>query len=422
MAMTRQSSNPPYSFFALLWLCGICLRVPVLAIPPVLPLLHASLHLSETDVGWLSSLPPMLLAVAAIPGSLIIARLGLVPALLIGLLLDAAGAASRGLSGSLWFLCTATVVMSAGVAIVQTVMPPLVRARLPERIGSGTAIYTNGLLIGEILAVALTVPLVLPMVHDSWRLGLVVWSVPVFATAILVSIWLMSKRAREHKDTAVPVPGAVLVLANPTPGQADKRNIGAWWPNWRAPLIWRIGLMLGCVNAMYFVTNAFLPDYIVASGRPDLVSSALTALNLAQLPAALLMLPLAQRLFTRPSAYMATGFLSFASVVAMLLMRGPWVVFWSGVFGFVVAVTLIMAFALPSALSAPGDVPRTTAGIFTLSYSFAMALSWVVGWLWDLTKAPIVGFVLIAICGLVIVAMSSTVRHADQQSAIPAAD
>ena len=420
--MTRPSSKPPYSFFILLWLCGICLRVPVLAIPPVLPLLHTSLHLSEADVGWLSSLPPMLLAAAAVPGSLIIARLGLVPALLIGLLLDAVGAAARGASGSLWFLCIATVVMSAGVAIVQTVMPPLVRARLPERIGSGTAIYTNGLLTGEILAVALTVPLVLPMVRNNWRLGLVVWSVPVFATAMLVFIWLVHKSAREQRDPLSPVPSRVPVVADPTPGQTEQRSVAVWWPNWRDPLIWRLGLMLGCVNAMYFVTNAFLPDYIIASGRPDLVSNALTALNLAQLPAAFLMLPLAQRLFTRPSAYMTTGFLSFASIVAMLLMRGPWVVFWSGVFGFTDAVTLILAFALPSALSAPGDVPRTTAGMFTVSYSFAMTLSWVVGWLWDLTKAPIVGFVLIALCGLVIVAMSSTVRHAEKQSAVPVAE
>src|SRR3974390_3110110 len=71
--------------FLLLWLSGACLRLTVLAIPPVIPLLHADLHLSETSIGWLSRLPPMLFAIAAVPGSLLIARFGLIPALLFGL-------------------------------------------------------------------------------------------------------------------------------------------------------------------------------------------------------------------------------------------------------------------------------------------------------------------------------------------------
>jgi hypothetical protein len=59
---------------ALLWLSGASLRFTVLAVPPVVPLLHADLHLSETGIGWLSSLPPMLFAIAAVPGAMLIAR------------------------------------------------------------------------------------------------------------------------------------------------------------------------------------------------------------------------------------------------------------------------------------------------------------------------------------------------------------
>ena len=55
-----------------------------------------------------------------------------------------------------------TVVMGAGVAIMQVTMPPAVRNWASQRIGFATAVYTNGLLIGEILPVALTLPLVLP--------------------------------------------------------------------------------------------------------------------------------------------------------------------------------------------------------------------------------------------------------------------
>ena len=57
-----QSAGQRATAMVLLWLCGMCLRLTVLAIPPVVPLLHADLNLSETGIGWLSSLPPMLFA------------------------------------------------------------------------------------------------------------------------------------------------------------------------------------------------------------------------------------------------------------------------------------------------------------------------------------------------------------------------
>jgi CP family cyanate transporter-like MFS transporter len=258
-----------------------------------------------------------------------------------------------------------------------------------------TAVYTNGLIVGEIITVALTIPVVLPLVRESWRLNFVVWSLPVVLTTLLVGACAPRRSAMEND------------------GRVGKR----WWPDWRDPLIWRLGLIFGSVNAAYFVTNAFLPDYVTSAGRPDLVSSALTALNLGQLPASILMLPLAERLLTRPAAYAVTGFLSSLSVAAMMLTHGDWIVFWSGLLGFTGAVTLILVLALPSVLGAPDDVHRISAGMFTISYSCAMALSVLVGWLWDLTRLPIAGFTPVALCGLVIVALASTVKQVGRQPA-----
>ena len=170
--MSPATAGRSVTLLLLFWLSGACLRLTVLAIPPVVPLLHADLHLSETGIGWLSSLPPMLFAIAAVPGALIIARFGMVAALLAGLLLTAAGSALRGAVADVAFLYASTIAMGAGVAIVQTVMPPLVRSWFPQRIGLATTIYTNGLLIGEILPVGLTIPLILPLLGDSWRLDL----------------------------------------------------------------------------------------------------------------------------------------------------------------------------------------------------------------------------------------------------------
>ncbi len=379
----------------LLWLAGACLRLTVLAIPPVVPLLHADLHLSETAVGWLSSLPPLMFAIAAVPGALLIARFGIVPALLAGLVLNALGSAARGAVGDAASLYLSTMVMAAGIAVMQPAMPPLVRAWFPERIGFATAMYSNGLLVGETLAVALAIPVVLPLVHGSWRMSLVFWSAPVLATALLVAL------AAPRRDTA-----RTADLA------AHK-----WWPNWRSPLIWRLGLIFGSVNATYFVSNAFLPDYVTAAGHPELVGAALTALNFGQLPASLLMLPLAGRLVTEPRAYVATGLLALVCVVGMMVTNGIWIVIWAGLLGFTGAVTMVMVLALPSVLSAPDDVHRTSAGMFTISYSCAMALSVLGGWLWDLTHLSIAGFVPIALCSLVIAALASTVKRAPAHSA-----
>jgi CP family cyanate transporter-like MFS transporter len=380
----------------LLWLCGACLRLTVLAIPPVVPLLHADLHLSEIDIGWLSSLPPMLFAIAAVPGSLLIARFGLVRALLVGLLLNAIGGAARGAIPDAGLLYISTIMMAAGVAIMQPALPPLVRTWFPERIGFTTAVYTTGLLIGEILAAALTIPLVLPLVDDSWRLSLVIWSVPVVATALLVAI--CAPRLGGAK-TATPIAGR------------------RWWPDWRRPLIWKLGLILGSVNATYFVTNAFLPDYMTADGRPDLISAALTALNVGQLPAAFLMLGFAGRLVARPWAYVASGTLALVCLIGILMTHGIWIVVWSGILGFTGAVTLILALALPSVLSAPDDVHRTSAAMFTISYSLAMVLSVVGGWLWDFSHTPFAGFAPVAACAMLIIVLAPTVRHADRRRA-----
>jgi CP family cyanate transporter-like MFS transporter len=365
----------------------------VLAIPPVVPLLHADLHLSETQIGWLSSLPSMLFAIAAVPASLLIARVGLIRALLVGLLLTAFGGAARGAMADVTFLFASTIVMAAGVAIMQPTLPPLVRIWFPKAVGFATAVYTTGLLIGEILPVSLTISLVLPLVHDSWRLSFVVWASPVLLTAVIVAAY--AKR-RNGADGTAPAANAL------------------WWPDWRRPLIWQLGLIFGSVNTIYFVSNAFLPDYVIAQGRPDLVGAALTALNVGQLPAAFLLLGLAGPLVTRPWAYAATGLASLTALIGMVTSHGMGIVVFAGLLGFTNALTLTLALALPSMLSAPDDVHRTSAGMFTISYSCAMLLSIVGGWLWDLTAMPIASFAPVALCAIVIVVLASTVKNARQ--------
>src|SRR5947199_8931701 len=167
----------------LLWLAGTALRLTILEVPPVLPAIHDDLHLDEKLVGALTGLPVLLLAAAAVPGSLLIARLGARRALVVSLALVAAAGAVRGVGPSTPLLLAMTVLMGLGIAVSQTSLPALVNKWCSDLVGLSTAVYSNGLLIGEIAAAALTVPLVLPLLGGSWQLSFLIWSLPVALTA-----------------------------------------------------------------------------------------------------------------------------------------------------------------------------------------------------------------------------------------------
>src|SRR5215467_4087389 len=97
--------------FLLLWLAGVALRFTILAVPPVIPLIHDEMNLSATQVGILTGLPSMLFAIAAVPGSLLIARLGIRVALVLGIAVNAIGGALRGAVPDVNWLYAMTIVM-----------------------------------------------------------------------------------------------------------------------------------------------------------------------------------------------------------------------------------------------------------------------------------------------------------------------
>jgi CP family cyanate transporter-like MFS transporter len=384
----------PVKALLLLWLGGVALRLTILNVPPVIPLIHDDLHLSETQVGILSGLPMVLFAGAAIAGSLLIARLGARTALVIGLWICAAGSVLRGVGPHVALLYSGTVLMAFGVSVMQPSLPPLVRTWAPQRIGFATAVYTNGLLIGEILPAALTIPLVLPMLHQSWQLSFGFWSVPVAFIAILFMI-------------AAPAAQAA------TPSAASRR----WMPDFTNALMWRIGLLLGCVNATYFSMNGFLPDYLTHTGQSGLINGALTALNTGQLPASFLLLASADRMVRTVWSYLGCGLICLISVLAIVTLGGGWVVIGAAIWGCAGAAILVLVLALPPLIARPEDVHRITAGIFTISYSCAVIVPIIGGRLWDLTGWTLAPFIPIGLCSLILIGLAPTVVLREKQPA-----
>jgi MFS transporter, CP family, cyanate transporter len=351
----------------LLWLGGIDIRLTMLAVPPLVPLIHRDLHLDEKAIGAVVSGPVLILAIASIPGSLLIAKLGVRGALLAGLGAVGVFGAFRGYGPSIPVLFTSTFLMGVGVAVTQPAFPALVREWFPRRIAIATAVYSNGILIGETLPTALTTPVgVLPLAHGDWRWALASWSALVLVSAIAIGV------------------------AAPAKGRATAEP-GRWWPDWRLNQTIRIGLVMGMASAAYFGANAYLPDFLDQTGRHDLISPTLAILNGSQLltaPAVALW----PRLLSGRVGFLGSALIMAAGQLGIVLTPGAGVIAWAFVLGFATALAFVVVLSLPPRLAPPGGVARMSAAIFTLQYATAFVIPLVAGALWDATGQALFAF------------------------------
>lgn len=374
----------------LLWLAGASLRLTLLAIPPVIPQLQSEFAMSQAAIGALTSLPVLLFAFVAIPGSLLVSRMGALRVVTLGLFATAIGGAVRGLSPDATALFVTTFAMGVGIAIMQPALPAVVREWMPlERIALGTATYSNGLLVGEAISASLTIPVVLPMVHDNWRASLVVWSVPV----LLVALAFVRPAVAHHAEARA----------------ATSRR---WWPDWHDPLTWGVGILAGYASALYYATNAFLPGLLAARGRPELLNAALSALNWMQLPASFLMMAYSTRFTMRRGPFVAAQVVSLAAVTGLVTLPVDAAVVCAGIIGFCNAFLLVLTLAMPPLMAKPEDVHRLSAAMMLVGYVCAFLVPIAGGAAWDATHAPATAFVPLLAFGVLALAVAGRVRLA----------
>jgi len=351
-------------------------------VPPLIPAIHRDLGLDEKGVSILTGLPVLLLAVAAIPGSLLIVRIGARRALVAGLLTLGVAGALRGVGPGLAPLFAMTLAMGAGIAVSQPAFPTLTGSWFPTRVALATAVYSNGMLVGETVPASLTGPVVAPALGGSWPVTLAFWSIPAFVAAGLLAALAPDVRHR----TGLP---------------------RRWMPDFHDGQLWRLGLMMGAASAAYFGANAFLPDFVRAAGHPGLRDAALTSLNASQLVASFGMLVVGPRLAGRRGPFLLAGALFAAAAVALVLTPGPLTVLWAGVIGFASAVALVLTLALPPLLAAEPDVPRFSAGLFLIIYASSFAGPLLGGAAWDATGWPGAAFLTLAAGGAAMIALTA---------------
>lgn len=361
-----------FAVFALITVLGVNLRTIILAVPPVLPLIQRDLRLSHTLIGFLTALPVLLMASAALPSGLLASRVGGRWSVAIGLSLLALGAVLRAVWLAPVPLYLFTIVLGVGIAIAQTAAPVLARQWFPSRIGLVSALYSDGLIIGEALAAGLTAPLMNHFFgHDGWPSTFVFWGVPA---AIFAVLWLaLAPPAPPMSRATEPRPAA-----SKSRGRGEQRRVRSW----------HLGIVLGSGSLVYFGVNGWVAPYNQALRHASVTPLTLLVLNAAQLPVSVGMTLFAQRLAGRRWPFVTAGAVCLFAILGWLVMPSNLEPLWAALLGGSSAFVFVLGIALPALLAGRSEVARLTGITLTLCYGVAFLGPLTGGALWDLFGRP----------------------------------
>jgi CP family cyanate transporter-like MFS transporter len=180
---------------------GFNLRPAAVSVGPVLDEIRATLGMSGTTAGVLTTLPVLGFAAFGALAPQLARRVGVHRVTLLSLVAVVVGLGVRARTDHVWLFLVMSFVALAGMATANVLLPPLVRLHFPTRVGLVTALYTTSMAIGLTFASVLTVPISEQL--GSWRWGLAAWAVTAGIAALP---WLGLVR---HDRAPAPTPHTV---------------------------------------------------------------------------------------------------------------------------------------------------------------------------------------------------------------------
>lgn len=375
--------------YILLWFLGLYLRLAVLIVPPLSLLLEAELGFSTGDIALATSLPSLLIGGCALIAAWLVSRFGAVATVATGLAVMAAGSALRSVPDGISLFLLATVIMGGGIALMQIGMPLLARSWVPTHIGRASAVYANGLLVGELLGAGLTGPLAEHVLGEHWLLSFALWVLPV---PLIVLALLAHRRPAPE---AAPAPAAAVTVA-----------VG-----WRDPLLWRCAILLGCGGALFYGGNIFLPQILAQSDRVHLLTASLSALNGTQLISSAVLMVYSDRLLGQRWPLLMIIGSGLLAIPALLLAPGTSVVWAAGLLGLAASALFVLALTLPAWLVPMAQVARLAAGVTLLGNVLTFLMPVLGGWAVDYSGSPAAGFLPVVAISLLALWASGGLRR-----------
>jgi len=163
------------------------------SIAPLVVPIEADLGMSHAAMGSLMGAWQLVYIFSAIPGGMLLDRIGVRFALLIGIVLIAVSAMGRALADGYFSFLLAVMVFGIGGPIISSGAPKLVAElfRGSQR-GFAMGIYMTGPALGGVAALALTNAWLMPLFHHDWRPIMALWAGIAAAAG---GIWFVLARA-----------------------------------------------------------------------------------------------------------------------------------------------------------------------------------------------------------------------------------
>jgi MFS transporter, CP family, cyanate transporter len=286
---------------------AVNLRASITSLPPVFPELAGALHLSTALVAVLAAAPVICFGLFSGLGAPLSRRLGEERVLLGALLLLTSGLLLRAALPSV-LLFPGTVLAGGSIALMNVLLPSLIKRRNPERAGLLIGTYLLTLGSGSVVASLIAVPVFKAAGNGpGWPVALTLglWAVPALAAAV---VWLPQIRYRTR-------PAA--------PGRPARMAVH------RHALAWQVAAFMGLQSLTYYAALSWLPTLFRDRGVSAAAAGGLLALmNFGNAVAAMLAPMLAQRARDQrlliTAAVLATGIGLAGSLLAPTASAAAW--------------------------------------------------------------------------------------------------
>ncbi|ARJ42703.1 MFS transporter [Pantoea alhagi] len=155
----KTSSPLPVIFALTAFLVGLNLRPVLSAVGPLFPQLKSEFGLSGIQFSLLTTLPVIMMGLAALGGPVLQRRTGSVRGVVVGLALMALACLLRKFSlSSSWLIATA-LLAGTGIGMVQALLPALIKQDYARYSATLMSLFSTGIMAGAAVAAATAVPL-----------------------------------------------------------------------------------------------------------------------------------------------------------------------------------------------------------------------------------------------------------------------